>query len=45
MTYLQKEAKRRAGDEGGVADHGAEEGRTAGLGVIGAEACVKGPWE
>lgn len=44
-TYLEEEAERDAGGEGVVVDHGAEEGGTAGLGEVGAEAAVKGPRE
>lgn len=44
-TYLEEEAEGHAGAKGIVVDHGAEEGGTAGLGVIGAKACVKGAWE
>ena len=45
VTYLEEEAKRHAGDEGVVVDHGAEKGGTARLSVIGAEASVKSPRE
>lgn len=45
MTYLEEEAERYAGDEGVVADHGAEEGGTAGLREVGTEPSVKGPRE
>lgn len=38
MTYLEEEAERHAGDEGLVIDHGAKEGGTTGLGVVGAKA-------
>lgn len=42
---LEEEAEGHAGDESVVVHHGAEEGGTAGLGVIGAKASVKSPWE
>ena len=45
VTYLKEEAEGNAGHEGVVVDHGAKEGGTAGLGVVGAEASIKGPWE
>ena len=37
-TYLEEEAERHAGDEGLIIDHGAEEGGTTGLSVVGAKA-------
>ena len=37
-TYLEEEAERHAGDESLVIDHGAEEGGTARLRVVGAKA-------
>ena len=44
-TNLEEETEGHAGDEGIVVDHGAEEGGTAGLGVIGAKASVESPWK
>ena len=43
LTYLEEEAEGHAGDEGLIVDHGAKEGGTAGLGVVGAKARVKSP--
>ena len=45
LTYLEEEAEGYAGVEGVVGDHGAEECGTAGLGIVGTEASVKGFWE
>ena len=42
-TYLEEEAERHAGDEGLIVNHGAEEGGTARLGVVGAKAGVESP--
>ena len=43
MTYLEEETERHAGDEGLIIDHGAEEGGTTRLSVVGAKARVKSP--
>ena len=44
-TYLEQKAERHARDKGFVANHGTEKGGTARLGVIVAEASVKGTRE
>ena len=38
VTYLEEEAERHTGDEGLIINHGAEEGGTARLSVVGAKA-------